>query len=134
MFKGDRIYIFGEKREYKKVAYIEKYGDFEYIATHENQISRNSRIIFERMINEGTVNTMIFPSAASIRKVVEALEPNTLQSLLKLRGMKYICFGETSNKEAIANGFTVDEVLQQPSIEELVSVLSKQKLVTLEGE
>lgn len=128
-FKGKKLYIFGEEKKLEHEVFIEKYGDYEYIPTHKYEISNNSKIILERILQDSSLNTVIFPSAATVSKFLDGITPIIIEKLEK-KDIQYICFGETTNQEAKRKGLRVDKVLPKPTIDELIAVLTQHKLVT----
>ncbi|WP_078552985.1 uroporphyrinogen-III C-methyltransferase [Bacillus alkalicellulosilyticus] len=126
------VTIGGQMTERKKEKLKQQLGDFTHIVTHEQVIDSNKQMICNRVLEEGTVTTLLFPSAASVEAFMLGLQQlgrNPLEEVLK---WEIICFGEKSTKAAKENGFHTVETLAEPSIDSLVNHLSQSNQLAVE--
>lgn len=117
--------IFGEDTSDRKEFY-QSQSHVRFVPTHRQQLNSNSLIVLQRLIDEGTLNTIVFPSAESVKRLVQTVkEVDNLYE--KLEEMDIICFGDkTKNsvrKAELKSTYTLDE----PTAEALVKYLAQSR-------
>ncbi|WP_238458007.1 uroporphyrinogen-III C-methyltransferase [Alkalihalobacterium alkalinitrilicum] len=106
--------IVGEKQS------VAKYDEGDTFATHETNITNTSQVVFQRLMVDHLLSTIVFPSAKSVVELQNGaaqVSPQHVKDLLKLN---VICFGSKSAQAATSAGFSVDHVLEEPSQEALI--------------
>jgi uroporphyrinogen III methyltransferase/synthase len=125
-FNGSgKLIIFAEEKDKSSETLTEKYGVHQYIATHKNVLNKHSQVILDRILADGNLNTIIFPSAASILRVREGLSEQGKQLIMGNPNIEVICFGEQSAKMAISQNFNISHILTKPTSEHLLNYLTE---------
>lgn len=104
---------------------IQLYGKHDFLVSHRESIIEQSNRTCQRLLDEDRVNTIIFPSAESVKTVTEQIKAcgETPESLSERASV--ICFGPSSREAAIQLGYRVNKTLAEPTREALIEVLSE---------
>jgi uroporphyrin-III C-methyltransferase len=96
----------------------------EVIATSKKELDLQFLPIFQRMIAEANVNTMVFPSSASIEPFVEALTDCGLNAEELLRDLQVVSMGKQTLAAVAQAGFPSTGMPDSPTKEALVAYLA----------
>ncbi|WP_227935040.1 uroporphyrinogen-III C-methyltransferase [Alkalihalobacillus deserti] len=104
---------------------MELYGQHDFLASHSELIVAQSNFTCQRILDEDRVDTIVFPSAESVKVVTEQITAcNETPATLSERA-EIICFGPATYNAAIRYGYLVTTTLQEPSGHALVNELVK---------
>lgn len=101
------------------------HGNGEHFITSIKEIDRNYLQIFARMIEEADVNTIIFPSAAAVRVMMETGIRESVIPARLLDGAELVILGEKTANALKQFGMEADIVPAQSTKEALVDSLRK---------
>lgn len=113
--------VWNERRQQR----IELYGQHDFLASHSEIIVEQSNFTCQRILDEGRVDTIVFPSAESVKVVTDQIKacnetPETLSNRAEI-----ICFGPATYDTAIRYGYRVTTTLEEPSGQALIHELVK---------
>jgi len=100
----------------------------EVMVTSNKELDRQFLPIFQRMLKEAQINTMIFPSSASVKPFMTALAECDINAGKLLNGKQVIAMGELTQAAAINAGLGSPEVPVSASKEALVNYLVEHPL------
>ncbi|MFC0473411.1 uroporphyrinogen-III C-methyltransferase [Halalkalibacter kiskunsagensis] len=102
---------------------LDTYGNHDFCVSHFDEFIEQSNSTCQRILDEDRVDTIVFPSAESVRAVTEQIAAchETPDSLSKRA--KVICFGPISYQTAIDLGYEVKLTLKEPTKEALIEAL-----------
>ena len=80
----------------------------DYLITHDFQTSHPATIAFQRAVEEGGFNTIIFSSPKSVKVFIENVKKDGYDPYELIRNCQVICFGENTLLEAKKNKVVVD--------------------------
>ncbi|WP_332691198.1 uroporphyrinogen-III C-methyltransferase [Halalkalibacter lacteus] len=118
-----RLVIGSNAWQHREQQRFESYGSHDFCVSHYDEIIEQSNFTCQRILDEDRVDTIVFPSAESVKVVTEQIvacneTPETLSKRATV-----ICFGKSSYKAAIDFGYQVEVTLQEPTKEALIEVL-----------
>ncbi|WP_160724261.1 uroporphyrinogen-III C-methyltransferase [Bacillus sp. USDA818B3_A] len=96
--------------------------------TSSKELDRQFLPIFQRMLDEAEVNTMIFPNSASVEPFMAALAECNISAVEFLNSKQVLTLGETTKSAAIQAGLVSAEMTLNPSKEALVNHLVEHPL------
>ncbi|QCJ40788.1 uroporphyrinogen-III C-methyltransferase [Bacillus sp. S3] len=100
------------------------------LVTSKKEIDRQFVPIFQRMLEESDVNTMVFPSSASVEPFVEALKECGIDAAKLLNGLQVVSMGKLTMTVVEAAGLPSHGMPEKATKESLVEYLAGQ---TYEG-
>lgn len=121
-----RSLVVGTSAQYKSC----DYQTMDFYETHHTVINETSHIIVQRLFADDTVNTVVFPSSASVSTFVDAVckvEPNIVETLQR---SQIICFGQKSYDAAVAHGFKHAQMANEPTVDSVVDIILKETIQT----
>ncbi|MEC1524389.1 uroporphyrinogen-III C-methyltransferase [Neobacillus niacini] len=92
MPKEGRLLVVGDDRQYE----VEK-ADF--LVTSKKELDQQFLPIFQRMLEEAQVNTMVFPSGASVGVFIEGLKKCGIDLFDLLEDVQVVCMGQHSKEQ-----------------------------------
>ncbi|MEH7117549.1 uroporphyrinogen-III C-methyltransferase [Neobacillus vireti] len=104
------------------------FNQAEVIVTSHKELDRQFLPIFQRMLHEAQVNTMIFPSSASVKPFMAAMRDCDINAIELLDGKQVIAMGELTQAAAFNAGLVSTEKPVSPSKEALVNYLVEHRL------
>lgn len=113
--EGSRLVV-GEERK----------GELEnadYLVTSKKELDQQFLPIFQRMLEEANVNTMIFPSAASVGVFIEGLKKCSMDVFKLLKDVQVVCMGQQTKDEVEKVGLLSDGMPDNPTKDALVEYL-----------
>ena len=118
MPETDSLLIVGDdlilKKEYEKA---------DVLATSRKVLDRQFLPIFQRMIEEADVNTVVFPSRASVGAMIEGLKECSIVAIELLRDMQVVCMGRQTMNAIEASGLPVGGMPETATREALMEYL-----------
>ena len=94
------------------------------IVTSKKELDQQFLPLFKRMLDEATVNTMVFPSSASVGLFVKAVGACDLNVFELLQGLQVISMGEQTEVAVVSAGLPSHGLPAQPTKEALVEYLA----------
>lgn len=91
------LLVVGDDRKYK----IE---NADFIVTSKKDLDEQFLPIFQRMLDEAEVNTMIFPSGASVGVFIEGLKKCNIDAFDLLKDVQVVCMGQQTKEQVEAVG------------------------------
>jgi uroporphyrinogen III methyltransferase/synthase len=122
----NRLVIGPDTWNYREKERLDMYGNHDFFASHCDEIIEQSNFTCQRILDEDRVDTIVFPSAESVRVVTEQIAachetPESLSTRARV-----ICYGPSSCKAATELGYEVTFTLKEPTKAGLIELL-KQK-------
>ncbi|WP_462412764.1 uroporphyrinogen-III C-methyltransferase [Neobacillus sp. Marseille-QA0830] len=102
--------------------YQEKSADL--WVTHQKQMDLQYGPIFKRMLGEAHVNTVIFPSSASVEPFLEGLKSCEMDSGEFLHDVQVVSMGKQTSEAVVSAGLPSNGMPEQPTKGALVQFLS----------
>lgn len=125
MDRTGKLLVVGDDRmEANMAVYTNQYGTFDRFLTSRIQLDDQYIPIFLRMLEESSLDTMIFPSSVSVQQVSAVLKRKELSEKDILKGLKIVCFGKRTFDTAEGYGFKPDGIPSSPTKEALVDFLA----------
>jgi uroporphyrinogen III methyltransferase/synthase len=94
------------------------------LVTSKKEIDRQFLPIFKRMLEEAEVNTMIFPSSASVEPFIEGLKECGIEASELLKNASVVCMGSQTMKAVERAGIKPDGVPASATKEAVVDYLA----------
>ncbi|PLS05664.1 uroporphyrinogen-III C-methyltransferase [Neobacillus cucumis] len=120
---SENMLVIGENHLLQK-----NYQKAEMMVTSEKELDRQFLPIFQRMLKEAKINTMIFPSSASVEPFLTTLEDCQMNAAELLHQVQVIAMGELTQAAAIKAGLAETEKPVTPTKEALVDYMVKHPL------
>ncbi|WP_027417595.1 uroporphyrinogen-III C-methyltransferase [Aneurinibacillus terranovensis] len=115
---GDTSSLSDEKR------YRAAWGGCEMLAVYEKEESKEYGKRMLWLLQEENVDTVIFPSAASVRTLTDSLSRSGMRVDDVLSTAEIVCMGEKSAQAAKEAGYHVEHILRSPNLDDLVAYLT----------
>jgi len=96
------------------------------LVTSKKELDHQFLPIFKRMLEEADVNTMVFPSSASVEPFVEGLKECGIHALELLKELQVICMGKQTMAAVEGAGLPVHGMPEKATKEALVEYLAGQ--------
>ena len=100
-----------------------QYGSFEPLITVKKEIDQSYNFLFKRMLEEAEVNTVLFPSAASVKPFLKEIESAGLNVDELFAGAEVACLGNETRKEIGAAGLKMGIIPAEPTKDSLIKSL-----------
>lgn len=101
----------------------------DYLITSEKELDRQFLPIFQRMLEEADVNTMVFPNAAAVGTFTEGLKACNINAFELLKNVQVVCMGQQTKNAVDRAGLTADGMPESATREALVEYLIKNPVV-----
>lgn len=101
----------------------------EYLVTSKKELDQQFLPIFQRMLEEADVNTMVFPSAASVYVFIEGLKKCSIDVFNLLKDVQVVCMGQHTKDEVERVGLIADGMPDTPTRESLAEYLVQHPIV-----
>ncbi|OIJ15718.1 uroporphyrinogen-III C-methyltransferase [Anaerobacillus arseniciselenatis] len=101
----------------------------DYLITHDFQTSHPATIAFQRAVEEGGFNTIIFSSPKSVKVFIENVKKDGYDPYELIRNCQVICFGENTLLEAKKNKVVVDLYTDRNAFEDFEQLLMQHEKV-----
>ncbi|WP_235867288.1 uroporphyrinogen-III C-methyltransferase [Priestia abyssalis] len=98
---------------------------YDIMMTGEKQIDGQFMPVFLRMLEEAHLDTLIFPSSASVKPFMEGLKACGLDAYKLIEDIKVVCMGSKTSLAAQDAGITVDYVPKERNVNSLVECLKE---------
>jgi uroporphyrin-III C-methyltransferase len=95
----------------------------DFIVTSKKELDQQFLPIFQRMLEEADVNTMVFPSAASVGVFIESLNECSMDAYDLLKNVQVVCMGQRTKEAAERVGLIADGMPEKATKEALVEYL-----------
>jgi uroporphyrin-III C-methyltransferase len=100
----------------------------DYVVTSKKELDQQFLPIFQRMLEESDVNTMVFPSGASVGTFMEGLNACNLDAFELLKDVQVVCMGQHTKNAVETVGLESNGMLETPTREALVEYLVQRPL------
>lgn len=130
LYSKTNLLVFGEQPSLRDhIELDKKWGEHTFASTHQRIPLVQSLSTCQRMLEEGRVNTVVFPTVESVDEVTNYIAhchivPRKLSEVAKI-----ICYNEKVAQYANELGYFGIEVLTAPTAEALIKHLSNKVLV-----
>ncbi|WP_075980656.1 uroporphyrinogen-III C-methyltransferase [Bacillus massilinigeriensis] len=104
-------------------SYKEKFGEFDFLQTSKKMVDEKQTPIFKRMLEEADLNTVIFPSSASVFMFFEEVLKKSILSSEALQKLEVVCMGEKTRIAATQLGLCPDREPESPTSQAMVECL-----------
>lgn len=108
--------------------YETKWGPCDVMAVYKKEECREYNMNMVRLLREEGVDTVIFPSAASVGTLVRSLEQAGFDPRTVLSAASLVCMGEKTAKAIQEAGYTVNRMAASPTLASLLSCLTFEKI------
>lgn len=125
--KDGELLILGEENDHFE--HKLKWGEHTYIKTHQDVAVLQSITTFQRLLEEGRINTVIFPNEKSISELTRLLAGCGITKDDFSRNRKVICFDDKVAALAMKFSFGVTDILSETNAEALIALLESDVLV-----
>ncbi len=95
----------------------------DYLITSKKELDQQFLPIFQRMLEEACVNTMIFPSAASVGAFIEGLKACSMDAFDLLKNVQVVCMGQHTKAEVERVGLAASDMPESATREALIEYL-----------
>ncbi|MFE8699242.1 uroporphyrinogen-III C-methyltransferase [Cytobacillus sp. FJAT-54145] len=120
-----KLLIVGDNKAYRnKVNYTVQYGTCDFLIVNELIVDEQFIPIFQRMLEEASLDSLIFPSSESVRMFVEDVVEKGFISASLVKKLDLFCMGERTKKTAELYGFVSKEQPEVPTIESMLDLLT----------
>jgi uroporphyrinogen III methyltransferase / synthase len=128
---GDgRLLIIGDNHVRKNSLYYNfHYGKFDMWTTSDKKIDEQFIPIFLRMVEEADLNTLIFPSSASVAPFLEGIEACGFNYHQMLDKLQIICMGKKTWNEAEGFNLRLKLMPQEPTKKALLECLQVNPII-----
>ncbi|MBN6187335.1 uroporphyrinogen-III C-methyltransferase [Aneurinibacillus sp. BA2021] len=124
----DRWLIVGEESlAADKAQYEAAWGACDIATVYKKKERQEYNLNMVRLLKEEPVDTIVFPSAASVDALVRFLERDGLESTQVLQKALLVCMGEAAADALRSAGCAVDRVAASPSIPDLLACITLQE-------
>ena len=124
MPETDSLLIVGDDHILKK-----EYEQADVLATSRKVLDQQFLPIFQRMIEEADVNTVVFPSRASVGAMIEGLIECGIEADELFKNLQVVCMGQQTRNAVEDAGFKIDGMPQSPTKEALIEYLVQRPFV-----
>jgi len=100
-----------------------KVQNADFMVTSKKELDIQFLPIFQRMLEEGNVNTMVFPSAASVDVFIDSLKKCSIDVYTLLKDVQVVCMGKHTKAAVEARGLSVEAIPKSPTREALIEYL-----------
>lgn len=122
-----RLLIVGDDRLLNnRVELTFNYGTFDSWVTSKKELDQQFFSIFQRMLEEAQVNTVIFPCKASVVPFVAALKICGLEARSFLQDKQVVCMGKQTGSAVEAAGLSATGMLEKATKEALADYMAKE--------
>ncbi|WHY01062.1 uroporphyrinogen-III C-methyltransferase [Neobacillus sp. DY30] len=116
------LLVVGDDRKYK----VE---NADFLVTSIKEIDEQFLPIFQRMLEEASVNTMVFPSGASVDVFIEGLKKCDIDIYQLLKDVQVVCMGQHTKAKVESVGLVSDGMPVSATREALVEYLTQCPIV-----
>jgi uroporphyrin-III C-methyltransferase len=110
------LLVVGDDRKYE----VE---NADFIITSKKEIDQQFLPIFQRMLEEADINTMVFPSAASVDVFIEGLKKCDIDVSDLLKKVQVVCMGQQTKNAVERVGLAADGMPESATRKSLVDYL-----------
>ncbi|HWO97607.1 MAG TPA: uroporphyrinogen-III C-methyltransferase [Bacillus sp. (in: firmicutes)] len=100
-------------------------GTCDVMVTSEKQIDEQFIPVFLRMMEEAHLDTLIFPSSASVQPFIEGLKDCGIDPYDLMERMKVVCMGRKTSQAAEEAGLRVNHVPKERTVDSLIECLKE---------
>lgn len=110
------LLVVGEDRKFEV-------GNADFLVTSKKELDQQFLPIFQRMLEEADVNTMVFSSAASVGVFIEGLKKCGIDVFDLLKDVQVVCMGQQTKVTVERAGLVADGMPETATREALVEYL-----------
>lgn len=128
MQRKGNLLIVGDQVVRNKIAqFLEKYGEFDTFQTSEKRVNEKFLFLTHQMLDEANINTIIFPSAASVEVLIEQANASEINIHNLLNKATICCMGPSSWNLVEKYGYKPKLMSSEPTNESILDCLIKQE-------
>ena len=94
------------------------------MVTSRKELDHQFLPLFKRMLDEAELNTMVFPSSASVEPFIKALEVCDLNATELLKGLQIVSMGKQTEATVVQAGLLSDGMPANATKEAVVAFLA----------
>ncbi|MED0676282.1 uroporphyrinogen-III C-methyltransferase [Aneurinibacillus thermoaerophilus] len=110
-------------------SYEAEWGECDVLAVYEKKECMEYNVNMVRLLKDAGVDAIVFPSAASVPILIDALEREEIDPLPFLSSKMLVCMGEKTADAVRSVGCGTVHVAAAPSIEDLMACLMQETIV-----
>jgi uroporphyrin-III C-methyltransferase len=115
------LLVVGENNKYE-------FENADFLVTCKKELDQQFLPIFQRMLEEADVNTMVFPSAASVEIFIGSLKECGIDVFDLLKDVHVVCMGHKTKEAAESAGLVVDGMPDSPTRKAMVEYLIQSRM------
>ena len=105
-----------------------EFKDADYIVTSTKELDQQYIPIFKRMLQEAKVNTVVFPSQASVGALLQGLRECQVEMNDVFDGVEVVCMGPQTFQTVKQAGFSEAGIVASPTKEALLEYLAERPI------
>nr|WP_263323752.1 uroporphyrinogen-III C-methyltransferase [Neobacillus sp. Marseille-Q6967] len=117
---SESLLIVGEDNGLK-----EEFKNADFLVTSKKEIDQQFVPIFKRMLGEAAINTVVFPSKASVHLFLKGLEDCEMNSIDFLKSKEIVCMGKQTLGELQDHGITSVGMTETADRAALITLLAQ---------
>ena len=106
-----------------------EFDSADIMVTSRKELDEQFLPLFKRMLDEADVNTMVFPSSASVEPFINALTQCDLNAEELLKGLQIVSMGKQTEAAVVKAGLPSNGTPAQATKEALVEYLAARRPV-----
>jgi uroporphyrin-III C-methyltransferase len=118
MPETDSLMIVGDNSLLEK-----EFKQADILSTSKKVLDQQFLPIFKRMLEEADVNTVVFPSRASVAAMIEGLKECNIEASELFTNIQVVCMGQQTRNAVVEAGFKPNGMPQSPTKEALIEYL-----------
>lgn len=124
--KGGTILLIGSSNNIEETSQnVLNFGNFDTFTTSIKEVDESYLPIFKRMLDDSKLNTVIFPSSASVPILIKAIEKTDSLTTDMLKELEIYCFGNQTMNALLAHDILGAEQTKEATISSLLLSLAK---------
>ncbi|MBE4910624.1 uroporphyrinogen-III C-methyltransferase [Bacillus luteolus] len=129
-YNQSEVLVVGDDYALKnKQDYTRQFAKCDFLVTSYKRLDEHYFPLFLRMLEESTLDTVVFPSSASVQAFLEGLRSAGVNSNEFLANLKVICMGSNTWEASVVNNILPDDMPEVATAEGLVECLSRKSTV-----
>ncbi|QOR66990.1 uroporphyrinogen-III C-methyltransferase [Cytobacillus suaedae] len=106
-----------------------QFAKCDFLVTSYKRLDEHYFPLFQRMVEESTLDTVVFPSSSSVQAFLEGLRSAGLNSNEFLANLKVVCMGSSTWEASVVNAILPDDMPEVATAEGLLQCLCKNSTV-----
>jgi uroporphyrinogen III methyltransferase/synthase len=122
--KGGTILLIGNSNNIEETSQnVLNFGNYDTFTTSISEVDESYLPIFKRMLDDSKLNTVIFPSSASVPILIKALEKTDFLTIDMVKELEIYCLGNQTMDALLTHNIQGAEQTKEATIPSLVCTL-----------